>query len=755
MPINPEMLVNLTDASTKNKEFLQRQFDYEEERISNPEYLAIKIREGWQEVRRLKTGKIVIQRPKENDVALEDRAWRLLHQLGYDELNTGRSFYIPPRGSQKDHRQVDVFGKDDETVVIVECKTQSKLNGKNLSMFINDLAHRRQTMMDCVRRHYENNDLKLITLLVTDGIIWSELDEKLAVENKVFKVSEREMKYYTEIARSLGPAAKYQFHAEFLKDQKVRALQLSFPAISQKIGGKKAYIFSAPASKLIKLAFVNHRELKDPQSAPSYQRMLKRSRLSQVATFINGGGYFANSILVSMSEGTKQSGRFEQKEKSDDFGISYGILRLPEYYKSLRVIDGQHRLYGAAESDRKDAPVIVVALVNIKEEEEARLFKEINKEQKGVDASLITSLEGALGADSKDPAQQLRSLGARIVDFLIDDPYYPFANSGGDLKSATITSALVSSGLIGTVRKDKVQSAGILTGRNADETMQNALSLLGNYFSRIKNANLMIWNGDFGKRTVGAPSSSIFVAGHIAFLAACARQYCNDKSDSRSFQKTIEPFLNGFCGSISAMSIDEYREKFMNVNYGGAGQDEFKFRVAMVACETNPDFEIAGLKDKRHATDRSRIEASVSLAKTSAAALVRMARMHIASNLNENFWSAEAGYLPMPMVTKLMRRKAAAKEAAGKSFENYLEFSDLAEFLVKKSEVWDCLKQSFNIKTDASLPGVKKHISWMSVIGKIASSEHIQDLSDLDEKVVRQVHQHLSQDNAYVHISSH
>jgi DGQHR domain-containing protein len=742
----------VTDAE-KNKEFLLRKFDFHEERIK-PNYLAAKQEDGWQLVKTLKSV-LVLNMPKKEDAALEDRVWRCLYQLGYDELNTGRNFYIPPRGSSIDPRQVDVFAKDDETVVIVECKTQAKLGGKNLSMFINDLAQRRQTMMDCIREHYNNKDLKVITLLVTEGILWGEHDEQLAKTTQVHKVTERELKYYTEIARNLGHAAKYQFNAEFLKDQRIKGLQLSYPAICQRIGGKKAYIFTAPASKLIKLAFVNHRELKDPESAPSYQRMLKKARLGQVSNFINNGGYFANSILISVSESSKDGCRFEPKEKADDNGIAYGILKLPQFYKSLRVIDGQHRLYGAAESLRKDSPVVVVALVDIKEDEEARLFKEINKEQKGVDASLLSSLEGALGKNSTDASEQLRSTAARITEFLLEDAQYPFHSNGQGLTISSIANALLLSGLIGTVRKDGVSISGVLSGATPDETMGKALKFFKWYFSKIKNTNLKLWNDDFGKRTFGAPSTNVFVAGHISFIAAVTKAYVHEGEVSRDLELKINPFLDAYCDQLSTMSTDDYRNAYMSVNYGGASQEEFKFKIAINVSERCPDFSISGLAEKKHATDRSRIDISTNLAKKIAEISVQLTRMKVADKFADSFWTAEAGFLTIAFVNELMKRKHAQKAAAGSGFENYLAFGDISKHLAKKDMIWAVLKADFNIKTRGSSPGAKKHVNWMNVVERLSNSNTIGILSDEDEETVRAVYKQLTSSSDYALLREH
>lgn len=62
-----------------------------------------------------------------------------------------------------------------------------------------------------------------------------------------------------------------------------------------------------------------------------------------------------------------------------------GILYLPQLYRSAYIIDGQHRLYGYADSKHtEDNTVPVVAFVNLDKDKQVELFMEINENQKAV-----------------------------------------------------------------------------------------------------------------------------------------------------------------------------------------------------------------------------------------------------------------------------------------------------------------------------------------------------------------------------------
>ena len=59
----------------------------------------------------------------------------LLFKLGYPELNHGRNFQIliQRKGAKTLSKQIDVFAKDDETVIVAECKACDKTTKRTLS----------------------------------------------------------------------------------------------------------------------------------------------------------------------------------------------------------------------------------------------------------------------------------------------------------------------------------------------------------------------------------------------------------------------------------------------------------------------------------------------------------------------------------------------------------------------------------------------------------------------------------------------
>src|SRR5208337_3861280 len=246
-------------------------------------------------------------------------------------------------------KQVDVYGCIDDVVIVAECKSCTKKQKRPLQKDIGEFASLQKPIANAIRKHYgPTRKLKIIWLMATNNVIWATPDKARAESHDIQMMQERDIRYFEEIAKNVGPAARYQFLAEFLSDQIISALSdYRVPAIRTKLGGTRAYFFVVPPSRLLPVAFVNHRGLRDPDGAPSYQRVLKRARLKEIGKYLDDGGFFPNCITVNF----QRAPRFDQIHSIEERQITFGELYLPDRFKSVWVIDGQHRLYGFTEAD--------------------------------------------------------------------------------------------------------------------------------------------------------------------------------------------------------------------------------------------------------------------------------------------------------------------------------------------------------------------------------------------------------------------
>jgi DGQHR domain-containing protein len=191
-------------------------------------------------------------------------------------------------------------------------------------------------------------------------------------------VTENELNYFEAYIAHVGTAGRYQFLAEFLKNQEIKGLRgIKIPAVRGRFGKDVFYSFTIRAGHLLKLSFVNHHALNHPEGRPAYQRMIDKKRLSGIGRFIEQGGFFPTNLLINFTEKCT----FEPLTKGageDDW--RFGHLILPDRFKSAWVIDGQHRLFGFTNLPVQylDQPLFVVAFEQLETSKEAELFITIN-----------------------------------------------------------------------------------------------------------------------------------------------------------------------------------------------------------------------------------------------------------------------------------------------------------------------------------------------------------------------------------------
>jgi DGQHR domain-containing protein len=152
---------------------------------------------------------------------------------------------------------------------------------------------------------------------------------------------------------------------------------INVDAIRVSQGKSQFFLFSMEAATLWRITEINQRsEDKDE----GYQRALSTARVRAIAKYIQNGGMLPGSIVVTFDKGT--------------FNSSTGKLRLPNRKNLGWIIDGQHRLAGAHEAS-KNGPNLtlpVIAFLNLSLEKQIELFITINREARGVPASLYIDL---------------------------------------------------------------------------------------------------------------------------------------------------------------------------------------------------------------------------------------------------------------------------------------------------------------------------------------------------------------------------
>ena len=276
-----------------------------------------------------------------------------------------------------------------------------------------------------------------------------------------FYYNDNTYEYVSSLLRSFKSAARYQFLGLLFKDQLINLEKIQVPAIEGKMGMKGYYMFSIEPDLLLKLGFVLHRTKVNESEMPTYQRLLVPSRLKGITKFINEGGFFPNTIIVNFTE-RKHKIRFEPSSRSGDTKSRFGMLQIPNAYAIAYIIDGQHRVYGYANSDfRENNTIPVVAFKNLESTEQLEIFMDINQNQKAVSASLRLTLEEDLYWESDRVDSRIKALRSSIISELsnsMNGPLYNKISIGEDpglLSFKPFASALIKSGLLPVAKGNK------------------------------------------------------------------------------------------------------------------------------------------------------------------------------------------------------------------------------------------------------------------------------------------------------------
>ena len=378
--------------------------------------------EGWELVKHYKDHKFVsVQKAKPFDVLFEDRVWTLFHDLGFTHMNQGHDFKMNCDFHNPDHtQQIDVFAAADETVIIIECKSAEKLKTKTFKKEIEALIGQ----MDCLRVEAQKQfpSCKVKFIWATENINLTKTDEKTLRDNNIAIFNENTIGYYYDLVKHIGLCARYQLLGNLFASITIKNMDNRVLAIKGKMGQHTYYSFSIEPSKLLKISYVLHRNEANSSMMPTYQRLIKKKRLNEIREFVDHGGYFPNSLIISIDSGGKGELKFEPaSSKGIETKSKIGTLYLPNKYRSAYIIDGQHRLYGYADSKYKESDVIpVIAFVDLDQSEQVKLFMDINEKQKAVPKVLRATLDADVLWVSKDKNKQRKAMQSRIAQTLGD-----------------------------------------------------------------------------------------------------------------------------------------------------------------------------------------------------------------------------------------------------------------------------------------------------------------------------------------------
>ncbi|MDQ0421859.1 DGQHR domain-containing protein [Peteryoungia aggregata LMG 23059] len=677
-----------------------------------------------------------LKRSKRHEELLEDRIWCLLYSMGYRTLNGSQfriAFTRPDSSTGK--KQIDVYGEDQETVLVIECKSKRERGRRSLQKDIQETISLQNYFRDSINKRFPTaSKPKIIWLYATQNVLWSQSDIERADAHGIQIVTENEIQYFETFLKHMGPAGKYQILGEFLRGQKVPGLSnVKIPAIRGKIGGEIFYSFVTTPRNLLKIAFINHQALNHPDGRPAYQRMISSSRIKEIGTFIEQGGFFPTNILVNFSD----SPRFDLISNSEntDENIKFGWLTLPAKYRSAWIIDGQHRLYGFSylDNDYLDQSLFVLAFEKMAIQKEADLFITINHRQKSVPKSLLVSLLADIRMGDSDPSTALTALGSAVVRALNTDKTSPLARRfsthgvppepSQNLTISEAVNGLRRSGLIGKV-VGKTIAPGPLSGATDEQTVKRATTILSSYFEQVRLANPKRWEA--GREAFIAVNPGI--RAHLSIIAEVISYLSHKKSldfallKPEEFSQQITTFSQPMFDFITKASDDAIRDRFSR-KFGEGGVKEYAYHLMQVLQAAHSDFGTEEFQrwvaqsnsEKIDEVNHFLMKLAERLTNYVIDTLKKIHGTHRLASDEQAFWEigVESERIRKNAFDAQQRDKARRKPK-----EAYLNIVDLAE-IVKQQNNWPHFEHVFKNPRPEERTGQKYYIGWINTFNEL------------------------------------
>ena len=419
---------SLVRLESELKEEPINHISYKEKRVRTREYNTQKERnDGWVESKVNKT-QIVLRKYDSEIVTYAKRLWQLFFKIGFPNLNKyGKNkFYY---GSKESFEiSFSLFGrdKDEYSFIFLDCFVEEnkddldKRLAKMQSEFGQITSHLQELLND--------NELVFKYIVAIKGFELTDEQEQIIKDNNYTVITDIDVEYFEELYTNLQDAAYFQFCGKLFEGMTIPKIDTRIPAIRGRMGGHRYYAFSIDPQILLRLSFVLHKTKAHEDAMPTYQRLVKKSRLKSITEFLNNHGFFPNSIVINLDEDCT----FEEAEVNHDYDTEIGHLIIPQKYRVAYIIDGQHRLMGYAGCKWGNQQIPVVAFEKLNKPTQVKLFMDMNENQKAVPKELRLTLYKDLLPTDPRLSQRMYGLRLQIAFSFADHKESPLKGHVGD-----------------------------------------------------------------------------------------------------------------------------------------------------------------------------------------------------------------------------------------------------------------------------------------------------------------------------------
>lgn len=733
-------------------------FEYENVR---PDKVQEWVDDGWEKFKKLKTS-VKMRRPKAHDKAFEDLTWATLGKLGFSFMNADRRFRIQYGKGDNEAKQVDVFAADDEVVLVVECKSSATIRkGETFKTEVEAIQGYRTGMIGKIRQEFPTHKIQFI--LATNNYVVSDATKDRLQAGGIRHIDEDGIEYYLELAKHLGIAARYQLLGWLLEGQKIPGMTNTVPAVRGRMGGQTYYLFAIEPEVLLKVAYVLHRSKANSDLMPTYQRLIKKSRLKKITDFVESGGFFPNSLILNVDSGGKKKGLQFDRVAGGDSSSRMGMLHLPKNYRSAYIIDGQHRLYGFADSDRATTELLpVVAFVDMKRSDQVRLFMEINENQKAVPKNLRNTLNADLLWDSDDLRERAKALRLQIAQRLGEhkgSPLFGRVLVGEDARTAqrAITIDAISNGLsrgrlLGSFSKDQMKESGLLYRGTNQATFDTVVPVLVGIFEYLREALPVQWqlgsdDGGFVFRNSGVEAILRVLSDILEHLHATGAVDV-EKGDPSEVVSACTPYLDAMVTFLETRTEEEGQQ--LRQMYGSGGAMHYWRALQQGIRELRSEFNPVGLDNYLEEQEQQFNEEAMKLIAAVESFIKKDIRNRLEEKYGDNWFKAG---VPKKIGKEAVTRAATKNYEAesGKPVDEWdcLYLVEYMEVLQYDNATWKELFESqYTRPGTEQLPGGwKKRSDWIRELNDVRNkTHHSYTVSQEEYDLVVDIHEWLLDD---------
>ena len=365
---------------------------------------------------------------------------------------------------------------------------------------------------------------------------------------------------------------------------------MKLPAIKIEQPLGEFYVVSITAETLLKVCYTIRAEILDDVEDKSIsnfgtfinkivgnQRSANTSRLEEIKRYTETvDASFPNSIILGVNyhpDGTLVTDE-DERWTIESIGDGFYNLIIPTEEKMASIIDGQHRVFGFVNSQRKDINLLCSVFLDLPLAYHGKIFTNININQRRVDKNLAYNLfqfDMEQGEPSSWSPETLAVYFARVLSEDKNSPLHERIKLGviNGSSSSTISMASVIDGVLSLITsnpkadRDKLQTKTVSEGRDRSMLydMPSKAPLRDLYIDKKDKTLYLIvfdfltsvvsnlWEYDVFRKTLGIQAC-------FDFLKAACQENINNEDINILVEKIKKiDFNNDFFGVQSKLRV--------------------------------------------------------------------------------------------------------------------------------------------------------------------------------------------------------